>query len=125
MTRVTLRFDFPTGAQLGPGKVRLLELIGEHGSIRAAGAAMSMSYRRAWLLADALNRMFRETVVETRHGGRSGGGAALTPFGKELVEAYRRMEAAAAARLADDVIQLSAALDPTFRDPDAAGEGDD
>lgn len=124
MTRVTLRFDFPTGAQLGPGKVRLLELIHDHGSIRAAGAAMNMSYRRAWLLADALNRMFRETVVETRHGGRSGGGAALTPFGTELVAAYRRMEADAGARLARDIERLNLSLDPSFDPEKPSGEDD-
>jgi molybdate transport system regulatory protein len=124
MTRVTLRFDFATGAQLGPGKVRLLELIREHGSISAAGAAMNMSYRRAWLLADALNRMFRETVVETRHGGRSGGGAALTPFGIELVAAYRRMEADACARMADDIEQLERSLDPSF-EPGKSSDGEE
>ena len=124
MTRVTLRFDFPTGAQLGPGKVRLLELIRDHGSIRAAGAAMNMSYRRAWLLADALNRMFRQTVVETRHGGRSGGGAVLTPFGAELVAAYRRMETDARARLAGDIERLSVSLNPSFEPEKSSGEDD-
>ena len=38
---------------LGPGKARLLEAVGETGSIAAAARAMDMSYRRAWLLVDA------------------------------------------------------------------------
>lgn len=124
MTRVTLRFDFDTGAQLGPGKVRLLQLIGEKGSIRAAGAAMDMSYRRAWLLCDGLNRMFRQPVVDKKHGGRRGGGAALTEFGAELVATYRRMESNAAAHFADDIRNLCAALDPSFGPDDSGPENE-
>lgn len=54
---------------------------------------MGMSYRRAWLLADEINRMFREPSIFTRHGGKSGGGAGLTPFGETLLRACRRMDA--------------------------------
>lgn len=96
MTRLTLRIDFDEGRALGPGKVRLLELIGETGSISAAGRAMGMSYRRAWQLADTLNKTFRTAVVETREGGVGGGGASLTAFGSELVGSYRAMERDAA-----------------------------
>jgi molybdate transport system regulatory protein len=91
--RLTLRIDLDSGARLGPGKAQLLALIVEHGSIRAAGAAMGMSYRRAWLLADEINRMFREPSIVTRHGGKSGGGAGLTAFGEQLLATCRRMEA--------------------------------
>ena len=66
-TRLTIRVDFGAHGALGPGKIRLMELIGEKGSITAAGRAMKMSYRRAWLLVDALNRMFREPLIETQH----------------------------------------------------------
>ncbi|MDS7597992.1 winged helix-turn-helix domain-containing protein [Agrobacterium tumefaciens] len=88
-----LRIDFPPGERLGHGRIELMELIVETGSISAAGRAMDMSYRRAWLLVDALNHMFREPVIESQRGGKQGGGAALTPFGVELLERYRRMEA--------------------------------
>jgi molybdate transport system regulatory protein len=113
MTKVVLRLDFDGGARLGPGKVRLLELVEQHGSISAAGAAMSMSYRRAWLLIDTLNRMFSEPVIETQHGGRRGGGAELTDFGRDLVERYRRMEATAAEAVGNDAEAITARLDPT------------
>ena len=73
MTRLTLRIDFDEDRALGPGKVRLLELVEATGSISAAGRAMDMSYRRTWLLVDALNRTFRLPVVETRSGGGGGG----------------------------------------------------
>ena len=58
-TRVTVRIDFAGGRRVGPGKIRLLELIDETGSISAAGRAMAMSYRRAWLLVDSLNTSFQ------------------------------------------------------------------
>ncbi|MGI4795800.1 MAG: winged helix-turn-helix domain-containing protein, partial [Janthinobacterium lividum] len=89
MTRITLRIDFDDSRALGPGKVRLLEKLGETGSISAAGRAMGMSYRRAWLLIDALNQTFRQPVVRTRGGGTGGGGADLTEFGVALVANYR------------------------------------
>lgn len=90
--RLSLRIDFPNGERLGPGKVRLLEAIGEHGSISAAGRSMGMSYRRAWLLVDALNGMFEDPLVGSHQGGSGGGGASLTPLGLEVVRLYRQIE---------------------------------
>ncbi|MFK0385827.1 winged helix-turn-helix domain-containing protein [Agrobacterium sp. NPDC090273] len=87
-----LRIDFPPGDRLGHGRIELMELIADTGSISAAGRAMDMSYRRAWLLVDALNHMFRQPVIESQRGGKQGGGASLTPFGVEVLERYRAME---------------------------------
>jgi molybdate transport system regulatory protein len=112
MTRLTLRIDFDESRALGPGKVRLLELVGETGSISAAGRAMSMSYRRAWMLVDALNQTFRMPVVETRGGGVGGGGASLTAFGTDLVADYRAMERDALDTLARRLAKLEQALAP-------------
>ena len=69
-TSLHLRLDFGDERSIGPGKIRLLELINETGSISAAGRALAMSYRQAWLLVDELNRMFREPVVTAQTGGR-------------------------------------------------------
>ena len=95
--RLTVRVDFGAERALGPGKIRLLEAIGKTGSISRAGRALGMSYRRAWLLIDDMNRSFRAPVVATQPGGVQGGGAALTPFGRELIENYRAIEARATA----------------------------
>lgn len=110
MTTLTLRLDFANGERLGPGKVALLEEIARTGSISAAGRALGMSYRRAWELVDSLNRTFRGPVVATRHGGERGGGAALTPFGEELVETYRRMQQRTAAAIAEPLAVLESEL---------------
>ena len=90
---VSVRLRFADDARLGPGKIALLEAIGRTGSIAAAGRDMGMSYRRAWLLIDSLNRMFDAPVVHASPGGANGGGAALSELGRELVAAYRAMEA--------------------------------
>ncbi|MDX1375660.1 MAG: LysR family transcriptional regulator, partial [Burkholderiales bacterium] len=63
---------------VGPGRANLLEAIGRTGSISAAARELGMSYRRAWLLVDAVNRAFRRPLVERAAGGRGGGGARLT-----------------------------------------------
>ena len=93
MTRLTLRIDFENGSQIGHGKIRLLEHIAKYGSISRAAREMNMSYRRAWLLADEVNRMFSAPVIETQHGGSGGGFARLTSFGHAVVGHYRAMEA--------------------------------
>jgi molybdate transport system regulatory protein len=113
MAKLTLRIDLGTQTAVGPGKIRLLELVRTTGSIAAAGRAMAMSYRRAWLLIDALNNSFREPVVATKLGGKDGGGAALTPFGEELVSHYRDMETVAHAALRSQLAALEQALAPT------------
>lgn len=98
-----LRIDFPPGQRLGRGKAQLLELVRDTGSISAAGRAMGMSYRRAWLLIDELNRMFSQPSVESQRGGRQGGGAVLTPFGEALLDRFRAMERQFAAACAEDL----------------------
>jgi molybdate transport system regulatory protein len=77
---------------LGPGKADLLEAIAAHGSISAAARAMGLSYRRAWLMVDAMNRLFAEPLVETVRGGP--GGAALTPSGRSVLAGFRALQQA-------------------------------
>jgi len=95
VTRLTIRLDFDNGTALGPGKVRLLEFIAETGSIRKAAAQMKMSYRRAWMLLQALDDGFGHPLVATSRGGSKGGGARLTELGEQVVYRYRRLEQAA------------------------------
>jgi molybdate transport system regulatory protein len=110
MVKLTLRIDLSAVAGIGPGKIALLEHIEETGSISAAGRAMNMSYLRAWRLVDELNGLFKERVAVTAHGGKAGGGATLTPFGKRLVQLYRDMEAEAHSALASHLKALGAEL---------------
>ena len=86
---VRFRVDFSPGCSLGPGKIDLLESIERTGSLRQAAQALGMSYRRAWLLLDGLNRSFTEPAATASVGGQGGGGVTLTPFGLEIIRAYR------------------------------------
>jgi molybdate transport system regulatory protein len=110
MARVSLRVTFTDETALGPGKVRLLELIAETGSISAAGRAMAMSYRRAWNLVDDLNATFEEPLVSAQPGGSKGGGASLTQTGREVIRRYRAIDAAVAAHARGHVDALTKML---------------
>jgi len=98
-----LRLDFDGDRRLGPGKVALLEAIEATGSISGAAKALGMSYRRAWMLLEATNALFTTPVADTAHGGRQGGGAALTTFGREVVMRYRSLEVAVSRAAEPDV----------------------
>jgi len=106
MQDVMLRVALTSRHHIGPGKVRLLELIDELGSISAAARAMDMSYRRAWLLAENMNTMFREPVLTPAVGGMQGGGAVLTRLGREIIVRFRRMEAGTRKAIARDLAAL-------------------
>jgi molybdate transport system regulatory protein len=109
-TRLTLRLDFATGRRLGPGKIALLEAIGRTGSISAAGREFGMAYRRAWLLTDELNRMFKEPLIEAKGGGRKGGGAVLTDLGERVVSLYREAEGKAIRSAAREIRRMERSL---------------
>ena len=92
-----LRILMGAAVALGPGKADLLDAVEQAGSISAAARNMGMSYRRAWILIEALNRDFKEPLVETTAGGSGGGGARVTAAGQEALRRYRAMEYKASA----------------------------
>ena len=110
--RFRLRVTRGDDIAVGPGKIDLLESIAETGSITAAAKALGMSYRRAWLLVDTMNRNFKTPVVDAEAGGTRGGGAAITPVGAKVIERYRRIEAAAEKATAADMRALKGLLKP-------------
>ena len=114
-TRLTIRLDFESGRRLGAGKVALLEAIDSTGSISAAGRAHRMSYRRAWLLVDELNRLFAAPLVSARHGGAQGGGAQLTQEGRRIVALYRGAEGKMHAAAQEDIDAIERDLNPVSR----------
>lgn len=73
---------------LASGRVTLLEKIGTHGSVTKAAKSLGMSYRHAWLLLDAMNRLSGRPLVETKVGGAGGGGARLTREGEKAVRSF-------------------------------------
>ena len=108
MPHLSIRIDFePSGSALGPGMAQLLERVAELGSIRRAAASMDMSYRKAWLLIQELQKTFDGPVVTAEAGGLSGGGTHLTELGSCLVKLYRRVESRAADATRSDLDMLS------------------
>lgn len=105
-----LRILMGAAVALGPGKADLLDAVAEAGSISAAARAMGMSYRRAWILVEAMNRDFRSPLIETAAGGSGGGGARITAAGREALSRYRAMEDKATAAVADEISAFSALL---------------
>lgn len=85
---VKARFWIERGGEtfLASGRVALLEAIDRRGSLSGAARAMGISYRHAWLMADAMNRIGRKRLFET-----SPGGTRLTDEGKRLVALFHRL----------------------------------
>jgi molybdate transport system regulatory protein len=105
--RFRLRINKGEEIAIGPGKVALLEAIVAAGSITAAAKDMGMSYRRAWLLVDDMNRCFKKPVVDSAKGGKEGGGTVVTPTGMEVVALYRGIEARAQKATAKELARLT------------------
>ncbi len=106
VARFRLRVTAGATIFVGPGKIALLEAIRDTHSITAAAKSMGMSYRRAWILVDELNRSLAGTAVASAIGGERGGGSTLTDLGQELVTVYRRIETSAARAAARDIDRL-------------------
>jgi molybdate transport system regulatory protein len=100
---IRIRIPFGDDYAVGPGKADLLEAIARTGSISAAGRELKMSYRRAWLLVDTMNRCFQQPLVETATGGASGGGARVTDLGRDILRRFRAIEAKASLAIQDDL----------------------
>lgn len=81
---------------IGPGKADLLDAIAAEGSISAAARRLGMSYRRAWLLVETMNRAFATPLVRAQTGGPRGGGAEVTALGRDVLARYRALQQAVA-----------------------------
>jgi len=73
---------------LGEGRVQLLKAIEETGSLSKAAKKIKISYRKAWSLMDAVNKSAKKPVIKSSIGGKGGGGAQVTPYGKDLIKAF-------------------------------------
>jgi len=117
--RIDLTISFSNGGRLAPDDIMLIESIRAERSILAAARATGISYRKCWLMVDALNRSFETPVFET-HPGRRGGGADITPFGERLVALFKSMERRTRTATAAALGELDVAIDPDYQ-PRASG----
>lgn len=110
---IELILHFSNGGRVSPEDIALIGAVRKQRSILGASRATGVSYRKCWLIVDALNRTF-ETPVFATFPGRRGGGAELTPFGERLVALYQSMSRRAQIAAAPALEELSAALNPDF-----------
>lgn len=106
MAKLSLRIDFGD-QRLGPGKILLLERIGELGSIAAAGRSLDMSYKRAWLLVAETDAIFGQPTVNKSQGGKDGGGTSLSALGESVVREFRLAEVLAEKAIASQMEALT------------------
>jgi molybdate transport system regulatory protein len=77
------------GKVLGPGRIELLELVQQHGSLRQAALQMKMSYKQAWDLIKQMNERLGAPVLTTSRGGKGGGSATVTEIGLKSIKNYK------------------------------------
>ena len=106
VVRFRMRITAGEVIAVGPGKIALLEAIVETGSITAAAKSLEMSYRRAWMLLDELNRSLKKPAVDSAKGGQHGGGSEITEVGRKVIDLYRHIEVTAAAACKADMTRL-------------------
>lgn len=119
ISKIDLVIHFSNGGRLAPEDFHLIDAIRRHRSIIGAGRATGISYRKCWLMVDALNRTF-ETPVFATYPGRKDTGSEITPFGERLVALYRSMERRSQTATAAAMKELEAALNSGYR-PRASG----
>ncbi len=118
-----VRLEFPNGGSLDETGIALIETLVRCRSILGASKLMGLSYRKTWLMTDALNRTFESKVIET-FPGRRGAGAEVTAFGQRLAALFRSIERRSSAAAAAAAGELTASLAPDRgeQEADAAAE---
>ena len=72
----------------GNGPMRLLQLIGETGSLRGAAQQMGLSYSKALRLVQHAEKELGFALTCKTIGGRGGGGSTLTAEARQFLERY-------------------------------------
>ncbi|MDB5319616.1 MAG: putative transcriptional regulator, ModE family [Phycisphaerales bacterium] len=92
MVRASLWIERGGVAALTEAGADLLEQIQAKGSLSEAARSLRFSYRRAWMLLDAMNKRWDAPLVLTAVGGKKGGGAKLTELGSRVLRSFRDLQ---------------------------------
>jgi molybdate transport system regulatory protein len=84
--------ELSQGSSIGQGKISLLEKASSLGSLRQAAIEMGISYRQAWYKINQMNSEASEPLLILTRGGKEGGSAVLTDFGKKIIEEYYHLQ---------------------------------
>ncbi|MFQ6111676.1 MAG: winged helix-turn-helix domain-containing protein [Nitrospinota bacterium] len=74
----------------GDGRMKLLFLIDELGSLSGAAKALGMSYRHAWGSVRKIEERSGIKFIRAHAGGLGAGGASLTDEGRDFLKRYQR-----------------------------------
>lgn len=77
---------------MGPNYLRFLAAVDKTGTIRGGGQAVGWSYRTCLNRLRRMERVLGAPVLATTRGGRTGGGARLTPEARRLVKVFARWQ---------------------------------
>jgi molybdate transport system regulatory protein len=111
LLRARLWVDVNGAAALTEAGADLLEQIEACGSLSEAARRLRFSYRRAWMLMDAMNRRWPEPLIRAATGGKRGGGSSLTELGRLVLRGYRNLQLEAEAFLDRAGASFRAGLD--------------
>jgi molybdate transport system regulatory protein len=78
------------GKAFGQGPYRVLKQIEKAGSLHQAAIDLKISYRKAWLMIDIVEKKLGIVFLERKVGGLSGGGSQMTPAGKQFLKQYEQ-----------------------------------
>lgn len=117
--KIHVRIALPNGGSVDEADVALIEAIEACGSILGTSRHIAVSYRKTWLMVDALNRTFDTKVIETFPGRAAG--AKVTDFGHRLVALFRSVERRSSSAAAGAIDELVASLDWKFEQELAGG----
>ena len=121
---VHVRLSLPNGGSLDESDIALIETLQKCRSILGASKLLGLSYRKTWLMADTLNRIFETKVIET-FPGRRGGGAEVTAFGRRIAALFRSIERRSSRAAAAALDELTASLDRSFEGEEAGEARED
>jgi len=76
----------------GRGVASILKAVEREGSLNKAAHRLNMPYRRAWSLIRAVEEHVDQPLLKKTRGGKGGGGASLTPWAKNLLEGFDRID---------------------------------
>lgn len=79
---------FRGGKCFGPGIAELLGRVDGARSLRAAAAQMGMAYSKAWRIVKESEAALGFRLLHSTTGGHGGGGAELTPEGRDMLRKY-------------------------------------
>ena len=89
--RVKLWFESNGKYAFGYGIARILDLVEQHGSIRAAADHLGHSYRYVWGRIKQQEKRLGYKLVDSRIGGRGSRRSQLTPRARRLVTRFLKL----------------------------------